>query len=82
MIGFLSLSCFYIFFIFLYSLDIYMELLGTGNSDYELIIKLEEHFIALNNYYNNETRVPKGTRNDQVCCTIEDDILLSATHIL
>jgi hypothetical protein len=49
-----------------------MELLGTGNSDYELIIKLEEHFIALNNYYNNETKVPKGTRNDQVCCTIEE----------
>jgi|UniRef100_A0A6C0CBK5 hypothetical protein len=57
-----------------------MELLGTGNSDYELIIKLEEHFIALNNYYNNASviikynnaSVPRGTRNDQVCCTIEE----------
>ena len=28
-----------------------MELLGADNSDYELIIKLEEHFIDLNNYY-------------------------------
>jgi hypothetical protein len=57
-----------------------MELLGADNSDYELIIKLEEHFIALNNYYNNASviikynnaSVPKGTRNDQVCCTIEE----------
>ena len=57
-----------------------MELLGADNSDYELIIKLEEHFIDLNNYYNNPSviikynnaSVPRGTRNDQVCCTIEE----------
>ena len=57
-----------------------MELLGTSDNDYELIIKVEEHFIALNNYYNNASviikynnaSVPRGTRNDQVCCTIEE----------
>ena len=57
-----------------------MELLGTSDNDHELIIKVEEHFIALNNYYNNASviikynnaSVPRGTRNDQVCCTIEE----------
>jgi len=49
-----------------------MELLGTGNSEYELIIKLEKQFIHLYNYYNYETTVPTGTWNDQVCCSIEE----------
>jgi len=49
-----------------------MEFLGIGYNDYELIIKLEEHFIDLYYAYNNEPALPKGTRNDQVCCTIEE----------